>query len=76
MEGTRSGISRVIVVRREPEGAERYRVLVETFGDFSRAESPVITVQLRLGDDVFYLSGVWKGRYGRRWRIAEREVRF
>ncbi len=61
-EGTRDGLFRVKLQGTVRNGIT---VTVEAYGDFSRATIPAMTIQIGIGDDMFFTKGAFsKRRYG------------
>ena len=64
-EGSREGLYRVKIRRGVRDGLV---VVIEAYGDFSAATLPAMTIQIGIGDDMFYTKGVFsQRRYGWYW---------
>jgi TQXA domain-containing protein len=64
-EGTREGLYRVKLKRSIHDSLV---VVVEAYGDFSAATIPTMTIQIGIGDDMFYTKGAFTARkYGWYW---------
>ncbi len=70
----RGGIGKLSIKRRRDGGYLGYSFKIKAYGNMSRATLARMSTQVRIGDDVAYLTADWSGHDGK-WKLYQKDFK-